>query len=906
MRAERSALVVLFGMAAFAWLARAPAFEASLVLFGTAACALLDDGRDGRVHLEHTRRLRWVCVYAPIVLVGALVTRPAWGAAEPFVGLDGRVNEAIVGELLDQASRGRPLTWLTRAAPGDPTLDLYPTLAHRGVAWLARALGRERETARLLVSIVSGAYVAVALGIARTAVRIGAPWPAALGVALLSLLDIGTDFTWGTQPVFRYAFLPSTLSVASLLHALPALFDLHRRPSRARFALAGSGVALSAALHPLALVIACALALVWAFSLAFSAPSSRPARGAALLATALGVAASAWLWLPASMRVFAYGVHYGTPQISLDLALLRMALGALPDGGWMILVALAWLAALLSLFTRGRSEAQVLASLSLLLLASYTETPFVELGLAPSSASVRWQAFRIGAAIKPFSYVLGALAMGSAAQLHALVRARPARARALRGFAALAMVAVAVAGHRGVSSGLRDLERERLEDMVGPPSAAREDIAALRYRLARDQQLRPGGRLLMICGLTCVWELYAFARERADGSAGIEMALSQPAPAGWLLRDQLRTTTPENLRRFGVRWVVAPSRELLPGGDEGLDRRFGTLWLRAVPGWDGSIAHISRGAGSVRAEIVPGEGLDVTLEGTTEAAFVELGTPYYPRLVAKDARSVDVPVYAMPVGAPGADDPNPTFEHAAAMWLRPGTTRLRADRPLGSDLAGLPLSLIAGALALALAHPRSRARLAPLARRLASSRRLAPAVVGLMLTLVVALLVRLRSGPADALRFAAALPTARVFVLDGGGQRACIPDRLGRSFRCPDGASLRTTISYTLHDWHVGWPAPAPAIEIARPRERARYLVELDGQPLEGPYFLQCERCTATLRDSNGAVAGRIGAPTQRLSMFVDAPRLELRASGERATFTVLAARFVEPPFEHPLPPATP
>jgi hypothetical protein len=166
--------------------------------------------------------------------------------------------------------------------------------------------------------------------------------------------------------------------------------------------------------------------------------------------------------------------------------------------------------------------------------------------------------------------------------------------------------------------------------------------------------------------------------------------------------------------------------------------------------------------------------------------------------------------------------------------------------------------------------------------------------------------MRLRSGPADALRFAAALPTARVFVLDGGGQRACIPDRLGRSFRCPDGASLRTTISYTLHDWHVGWPAPAPAIEIARPRERARYLVELDGQPLEGPYFLQCERCTATLRDSNGAVAGRIGAPTQRLSMFVDAPRLELRASGERATFTVLAARFVEPPFEHPLPPATP
>ena len=905
MRAERSALVVLVGMAAFAWLVPAPAFETSFVLVATAACALLSGGRDARRDLEETRWQRWALVYLPIVIAGVVVTRPAWSAAVPFVGLDGRVNEAIVGELIDQAARGRPLRWLTRAAPGDPTLDLYPTLAHRGVAWLARLLGREHDTARLLVSVVSAAYVTVALGIARTAVRVGAPWPAALAVGLLSLLDVGTDFTWGTQPVFRFAFLPSTLSVAALLHALPAFFDLHRRPGRARWASTLVGFAITAALHPLALVIVALLTLVAALTLARSTPAARLAWARPIAAAALGIAASAWLCLPASLRVIAYGVHYGTPQIPLDLALVRMSVGALPDGGWMILVALAWLAGFLALATRGRSEARLLAWLSSLLVAGYVETPFVELGLAPSTTSVRWQAFRVGAAIKPFSYVLGALAIGSAAQLHAYARGRPRLALALRGLAALAVVALSVHGHRSWSVGLSDLARERREDFIGPPSAAPQDLAALRYHLAMDQRARPGGRLLMVCGLECVWELYAFARDGADGTPGLELALSQPAPAGWLLRDQLRSTSPENLRRFGVRWVVAPERALLPGVDEGLDRRFGRLWLRTLSTWDGALAHISRGAGTVHAEVVPGEGFDVTLEGSAPA-LVELGTPYYARLAATDDRGADVPVYAMPVGAPDADDPNPTSEHAAAMWLRPGTTRLRADRWLPSDLAGLPMTLLALALLSLGVTPRARALLSALVHRACASRPLGRATLALVAVILSVLVVRLRSEPADSLRLAAVLPRARVFVLDAGGQRACVADALGRSFRCPDGAGVRSVISYTLNDWHVGWPAPAPAIEIAGARERARYLLELDGQALEGTYYLQCERCAATLRDSSGSLAARIEDPTQRVSLYLDAPRLELLASAETATFTVLAARFVDPPFEHPLPPPAP
>ncbi|MBX7197567.1 MAG: hypothetical protein K1X94_36310, partial [Sandaracinaceae bacterium] len=728
MRRARTALVVLAAMAAFAWLAPAPAFEASFVLFATAACALLGDAGDPRSSLETTRAQRWLLVYAPLVVLGAIVTSPAWAAAHPFVGLDGRVNEAIVGELIDQARLGRPLLWLTRAAPGDPTLDLYPTLAHRAVALVARLVGAEHDTARLLVSIVSAAYVAVAVGIARTAIRVGARWPAALAVGALALLDVGTDFTWGTQPVFRYAFLPSTLSVATLLHTLPTLFDLGRRPSRGRMALATLGVAITAALHPLALVIARALAAVLGLGVALSRPAARRPLVGPLAAVSLGLGASAWLWLPAALRVMQHAVHYGTPQIPADLALLRLSLGALPDGGWMILVALAWLVTIGVITRRGHREARVLGWLSLVLVASYVETPFLELGLAPSSTSVRWQAFRIGAAIKPFSYVLGALAIGAGAELHALTVARPARARALRALAAIALLALAAHGHRSWSAGLADLSRERHEDFVGPPSMSPATLAALRYRIARDQRERPGGRLLMICGLECVWELYAFARVGRGGEPGVELALSQPAPAGWLLRDQFRTTTDENLRRFGIRWAVAPDRALLPGRDEGRDEAFGRVWLRPVTTWDGAYAHVTRGAGTVEARVIPGEGFELQLRDTTEPALVELGTPWYPRLRASRDDGTDVPVYAMPVGAPEIDDPNPTFEHAVALWLAPGTTRVRADGALAAARAGLPLSLLALLLGAALAWPPTRALLTSLARPFLEARALGPLV----------------------------------------------------------------------------------------------------------------------------------------------------------------------------------
>ncbi|MBX7196630.1 MAG: hypothetical protein K1X94_31545, partial [Sandaracinaceae bacterium] len=262
--------------------------------------------------------------------------------------------------------------------------------------------------------------------------------------------------------------------------------------------------------------------------------------------------------------------------------------------------------------------------------------------------------------------------------------------------------------------------------------------------------------------------------------------------------------------------------------------------------------------------------------------------------------------YAMPVGAPEIDDPNPTFEHAVALWLAPGTTRVRADGALASDHAGLPLSLLALLLGAALAWPPTRALLTSLARPFLEARALGPLVALALAAVLGALVVRARAPVTESLHLTALRPTPRLFVVDAGGQRACTPSSWGRVFRCPDGAVLRSIVSYTLRDWHVGWPVPAPALELSHASLHARYLLELDDRTLEGPSYLQCEHCVATLRTADGESAARVDERTSRLTLFVSSPRLELRALAPTASFTWIGARFVEPELAPPLPPAAP
>jgi hypothetical protein len=932
MRRAWPSLLVVLGLLAFAGSSTRPAFEAGLVALALLATAALSSGKDPRDGLVEGRLARLATLHGPLALAGAFLTWPAWSADVPEVGFDGLMNEAIVAELVHQLERGRPLSWVTRIAPGDPVLDLYPTLPHRLVAQLAVWTGTTAHLDRWLVGALSVAYVAVALGIARTAQRLGAPRPAAFAAGLFAMLDPGTDFTWGTHAVFYYGYVPSTLGIAITLHTLPSLFDSLRRGGRAAFAATALGVALAAAVHPLSLVIALAIVLVLASLAIVSKGPRRHALLAPLLAALLGLAGSAVLWIPAGERVLAYAVHYGTPQVPLSLALARMADGQLPDGSFAALVALAWLAGLVALARPRALEARALALVAALLVFAYVDLAFLELGLAPSAASVRWQAFRIGAITKPLLYALGGHALGSGADLVGHWRARPAVARAARlSAAALALALLALAGTRWQGE-LATQAAERARDVRGPESTDPGALAALHGVLAADAEGHPGSRVLLVCEATCAWELFRFVRD-----SPVSFVLRQPAPAGLLLREQLATVTPENVRRFGIRWVVfvpdpdaaarsamgryraaglgGPPPERDPDleaaqqvGDPQSERTFGRLRLRHVPEGDAIYAHVVAGTGTVMARAIDGEGFELTLSGTDAPALVEVGTPYYPRLAARHEDGTDVPVYALPVRAPRPEDTAPRIERAAALWLAPGTTRLRAEGALRSDADGVPLTLAALALSVAALvvrrAPGGRRAVDRLVARLLALELRLPAL-GALLAATGVMVSGAWASPLAALRFGALLPPVQVFVAGREGSAPCEPRALGTRFVCPDGAELEMTIGYGLREWQVGWPAAAPAISLRGADRASRYVLELPGLELEGAYFAHCRGCSATIR-REGESIGSFAHRTARLELSADAPQIEVRPLAREAEITLLAARFLEPETEGSPPPLAP
>lgn len=913
-RAWPSWLFVL-GLATFVFLRIAPSFEIGLVTLVVGACAALpSDARERRIAARLGTFERLLVVHAPLAVLGAWVTAPSWAAPSPFVGLDGHVNLAIVGEIVDQARLGRPLLWLNRFTPGDPTLDLYPTLAHRVVAWVAIASGHEHELARVLVAFVSAAYVAVPVGIARIALRIGAPAPAALAVGAFALLDLGSDFSWGTRGVFHYGYFPSTVGVALSVHALAGVLEILERPRRTSAIVAAGTFALAAAMHPLSLVLSLAIAASISIELVLAPRTTRSRWLAPWLATVVGTLGSAWHWLPFAERVVNYGVHYGTPQIPWDLALARMLFGRLPDGGWSAVTSLGWLAAFVALALRRplRGE-RVVAWLACLLVASYVDVAFLELPLAPTASSVRWQAFRIGSAVKPFLYALGALALGAAARAPSEAIARLVKKlggskttsdRAERFVRVTAVAATALAcalaGPRW-GRALVELEAHRLADMTAHEVASAADLAALRTDIESRRGNDPHGRLLLSCGLVCPPEVYALARD-----PGIPTALTQAAPAGILLRDQFRTTSPENLARFGMRWAVA-AEESRALGDPRTERRFGRLIVRDLSPDPASIARVIRGEGRVLATRLAGEGYELRLDGTSSPALVELGTPYYPRLVATHESGATSPVHALPVREAEPDEPNPSIEHAVALWLRPGRTTVRAIGRLPSDDDGRWLACLALAAGAAVLAEPVRHRLRAAAMYVLAARWLTATFFASILVSAATWIVMVRSRPIDSVRFGILWPRPRVFVSTRDGSHECEAVRFGRSYACPDGARLAMVVGYDIRAWHVGWPVPAPAIEIRDATPRHRYVIELPGQVLEGSYLAHCAGCEATLRDpATMDGRARFGEETTRFSSSVEAPVIEVRPLRSTATLTVLASRFVDPAVSHPSAPPVP
>ena len=492
-RLDAAALAPPLLLVAIASMVSAPRFEVALV--GCAmAMSVLFAPRFEVLDASRGRLQRIACVYLPIVLLGAFITAPTWMSATPFVGIDGTVNEAIIGEIVDQSAHGRPLTWATRIATGEPTLDLYPTLVHRAIAWCARASHTEDQLTRWLGALLSLAYVAAALGMARISYRISRNGVAAMAVGAMALLDTGSDFTWGTRPIFVYGFLPSTVTIALTMHVLPSLFDLARRQRTSTFLISTLGVAAAVGLHPLGLVIHFLLLGTLFITWLGGAPRMQKQAALPLAAMVLGLLLTAFVWMPAASRLLAYGVHYGTPEVRLFHALNNMWLGVLPDGAFVPLIVLAWFGGLTFFLPKGRVEGRWIAAIAFLLILAYVDIAFLDFGIAPSSTSVRWQSFRIGTFVKPLLYIIGGGVIGDAGRLVQVWSDVPPLRRGIRIAAFMAFAMIAYSERDVIREGLAAQDAQRRSDMVDPASTDPEAMLALRDYLFTELANTPEGR----------------------------------------------------------------------------------------------------------------------------------------------------------------------------------------------------------------------------------------------------------------------------------------------------------------------------------------------------------------------------------------------------------------------------
>lgn len=886
--------------------------DLAVIALGLAASGALGSSSRGRGRMG-SRVRRWVDAMGERLLGAArrwpwgtvaAVAAIAWaarGVYRPLEDLDRfvrsgdwPVNAVFARTAYEAIARGRPLTWATEISAGEAIFDLYPTFVHRVLAWVAYALGDVRLIVPLMSASAVLACVAVAIGAARAAIRLGAPWPAAAIAGLAVVLDSGSDFSWGMRSTFRWGFFPSTCAIAVVMFTLPAVLALaERRGSVWRVAL---GIGLAAIMHPVGIVLAAALlagtALAW--MLRRGGAALGPAR--VLVALGLGVALTAPIWAPASARIVAYGVHYATPVLVLHDAITRMRRGTLPDGDFGALVVLGWAVCAVSLFDRDPRR-RIVAGAAFFLFALYVDTLFVDFGLAPSSVSVRWQAYRVGTYVKPLLYVMGAVGIGALAHLPPILR--DARLVVIARLALLALtlqLAYASPSFETALGAALATPHERRPAVRPTEPGSDEDIDRVVRVLVQERAAiaEPHARVLMWCPTGCRYRMLEALR-----AAGLSTLVTHAAPAGFFSRDQFHTATPENLRRFGVRWIVGTQTQP-PPSPRPVREELGEFRIADNPTWDGEIAHVVRGSpGVVHTRVVPGEGFDLTLEGAP-SALVELGTPYYPRLRATHAGQ-DVPIEAMLVDGP-------THEHAVRLRIEQGVTQVRADGSLPSDRAGWPLAGIALAgiaLTFARRRPRAERLRALLDRALPLARRWARPAAWAGVVLVPAVLVLATgewTGRARSVRFGPLFPPARIALESYDGRWGeCVPIDQGRRRRCSDGTVIEMSLDARISDWQVGWPSPAPGISV-----RSDHSVHLSiAMPirLEGDYYGVCAGCTADL-DLPGGARQRLEGATTRLHLPRISPvHLEMRAEPD-ACLSIIDAAVLDPPFAYPLAPA--
>ena len=813
----------------------------------------------------------WIAC-AIVLAAGALVFLGPSAPPFDFEQGDWKIHVYLVEELVAGLDRGRVPGYVHGLSSGDSPYELYPLATHWIAAQLARLLSMREEVSELLGWLGIGCHVLIAVGVARVAARV-TPWWIAAACGVAFVLEAGFLFAGGAVAILFYALLDQSVASMFSVFGVGSLMAFLERPTWHGAVRVWILFALTAVAHPAGLVVSLAIAgaLVVVAAVARDVRPRVALMGAAHVG--IGAMAVAFIWAPYAARLLDWGGSYAGAAVEPAVALRELVEVALPKSTLPAVIAAGYGGILVGLWSR-RGALVLIGSTVAALIVAYTDIPYVLSGIAPSAETARMGAFRFPGLAKPSLFVgAGFLGARLVARAGALAAPRDSGSRAavgaLLGIAVLLSARAIVPFASDTAWSVRELTQAELDDREGFD-------ALLEWARARKAE-GPGrfGRMF--------FESNEHYVQHIGSETGLPVFHGHLVPLAFL-RERMTDTTPESLRRFGVRWIVKRAGRPAAGDPES-EARFGTYVVRTVPGWDGSFAHLERGGGRVRVTNLENDRVVVELTDTDEPALVSFAMGYYPRWRARH-EGRNVPLY-------GLKSSERSEARVVAAWIPPGRTVLTADAPLPSDTRGRTPSMLAGLAAAAFLivslvpalRRRSRRAFARASMRVRAQR--GSIVVGSLVLLATGLLITGagdREERVDALvifdGFAAgARVRAKHLDLDVDPQPIKIPftpcERIGWAGYADCGRAGRVggTMSALLGNEVFSWPWAVPALVFTSRTEPAYFEVEMVrtlGGTYEASAFGEGASFRITLDDEREIAVGRASTEIE----LAEAPRV--------------------------------
>lgn len=758
---------------------------------------------------EPTPRVATAIALGIVALVGLAVfwpviaetPSPAWQTG------DWGPQHAVLARIMPHLPGLDVPVWNHAVSTGDAPLELYPAFTYLVTGHLALLLGLEHDLPHAFMIVAALTHIGLALTTTALAARV-ASRPIAVIVGLFWLVDSGAISHGGTVGLFRWAILHSAVAhLFSTIAALGILSALQRPRIGASLAI-WLCIAISAAAHPAALITAVAFCIALVL-VALLAGDVRPRRALAALGHVLvGLALGATVWLPAAERLVEYGQHFPNELYAPDRLLQLVGQFAMPITSYSFIVYSGYLGTLFGMWTR-RADTIFIAIVVLVMVLGLADGPYLALGLAPSKAVARLGAIRMMLLVRPFVFAACAFT------LHTLVRhakgawlAAPGRQRLV----AAAVLGIMIGSLARVVPEYWTTESDRALGEANQFAPDLEGQAELERWAAREAaQLGPDRFARAMFEMTTHEHMHLTAK------TGLPTFHLSPIP-DLLLRERIEDASEESLSRFNVRWVVAAGASPR-AGDPATELRFGRYHVREVREWDGKLARIERGTGSVEVVRLDDEAVEIEVDAPGPV-LVALGTGFYSRWRARHASGAEEPVFALP-SIPGGK------LHVVAAWVAPGRTVFTCDAPLPSDGRGRLLSLATALFAIASIVTWSRTRwrtrvlrrIARLRGKLHARGRghrviavLVPAV--LVVLLVYGIIRDHRAQSAVLVGSSGIRPSATVEARFVGTRdwQTCGFSAVTGSYRCPDLVTVTDETVNMINDAPPSWPFITPAI----------------------------------------------------------------------------------------------